>query len=355
MAKRQKLDLRRHRQLSSNGVDFGSAWIPDEICFHIYSFLHFTDLATDETEEDLVFNTCGVSHLQREVGFISTGFLASVVRHAQKTPLVLHFPSGCHRLLEKIAWACSNGVKIGRCVFSPSGRSENVLCMHILKSCDITALKALRLYTYSRPLYNVGSVEEIKAAAVQAGIPSDIFEQDGDMSFDGLHSFIANYVPPRSPLEKITFGMQKVNYLQLPLLTNSYRSLKGLTILAPHDTCPSSSDILGLSRAIEQLPYLQKLVLGFNFKASFRISSKSLQTVDTSLSGVGFFVTECICPSLKMFSIKTKTRNGLKPVFSFSKTELKTMREDKLELLASSRPFIGMRVPGTCIVRMSRW
>ena len=60
----------------------------------------------------------------------------------------------------------------------------------------------------------------------------------------------------------------------------------------------------------------------------------------------------CICPSLKIFHCRLEkgvTSITVNPVTPFTEEELKTEQDFKV----GDRPFIGMPVPTSCIVRLS--
>ena len=96
------------------------------------------------------------------------------------------------------------------------------------------------------------------------------------------------------------------------------------------------------------MPKLKKLSFDCDEEGSVRVRSQSLEEIDGT--GSGCVVTECICPSLKIFHCRVEKGGKpitVKPVTPFRKEELKTKQDFKV----GDRPFIGMTVPTSCIVR----
>ena len=81
--------------------------------------------------------------------------------------------------------------------------------------------------------------------------------------------------------------------------------------------------------------------------------------IDVRSSLGGFYISECVCPSLAIFRssyfVKDNRWNGVRPVARICVQEEleKNYAQDKriIDLQVSSNPFHGMHVPETCIVR----
>jgi len=106
---------------------------------------------------------------------------------------------------------------------------------------------------------------------------------------------------------------------------------------------------IAISQMIENMPNLKKLSFDCDDEGSFRVRSQSLEEIETRHSWCD--VTECICPSLKMMRCRVHgffLSTTVKPVTPFTKEELKSKQDFKV----GDRPFIGMTVPNSCIVRL---
>jgi len=114
---------------------------------------------------------------------------------------------------------------------------------------------------------------------------------------------------------------------------------------------------------LENMSKLKKLSFGCDTMICFRVRSQSLEEIDARHSLA--YVTECICPSLKILhcvtfkSVRPITLHGwvlegvnpitVKLFTPFTQEELQT-EQDFFKV--GDRPFMGMTVPNSCIVRL---
>ena len=355
---RQDIEQNQLVQHPTDGADVGGRWLPDGVLFNIFSFC----LQNNKLVAETYTPACGVPVFFRSIAFVSSDFLDCVYRYIQRTPVHI-FVGFDDNSLRRIAWACQNNLKLGYFKFYQKGRYAASICKYMLQSCDISELLMCDMRFYGWSPYEYAAIGLLESVAVQAGFPSDIFQQH-DISSDGacsdlqLQRFFAEHVPAHASALKIMRLTFFEGALYLPVLSNSFSSLEELS-LAIHFN--QSVDLQEVSRSIEQLTKLKTLILHTNFAASFQIHSTSLEEIDTTDCNDGFFVDKCVCPSLKKFTCVSLdqsyyddlTRNGVKPVIPFTEEELEVMTtEEGVEVEVGCRPFIGMSVPGTCIVKI---
>ena len=372
---RQDIEQNELVQHPVDGVDVGGTWLPDGVLLNIFSFC----LDNNKLFDDRYYQKkAGVPILFRNIAFVSPDFLECVYRYIQRTPIHLAVPLygfDEKNSLRRIAWACQNNLKLGYFGCKQAGRNAAVICKYILQSCDISELRACEMIFYSGLQNGRGGLDGrdvSESDAVQAGVPSAIFQRAATSSYIPLElqRFFAEHVPQRAPALKrmqLTFDMEA---LYSPVLTNLSHSLEELelSIVACyhnlHQTSDQKLDLQELTRSIEQLTKLKKLGLSTNFAASFQIHSTSLEEIDTTDCSEFFFVDKCVCPSLKKFACislyepedyNDQMKNGVQPVIPFTEEELEDMtteEEVEVEVEVGSRSFIGMSVPGTCIVKI---
>ena len=87
-----------------------------------------------------------------------------------------------------------------------------------------------------------------------------------------------------------------------------------------------TSKALLITQAIKGMPCLTKLTLKVKLQASFRINFASLEEIYTRDCLFGFWVDECTCPSLRVFTscynLEDERRNGVKPFFRITQEEM---------------------------------
>jgi len=336
----------------ADGAEMGAMWMPEGVCFNIYSYLN---------NREIVDERSGVAALFRIVAFVSKDLLASVHRYLCQTNLTLNVSylasSSAPRYFRRVAWACRNKVKIAECSFYPTTRGQISVSEYILRSCDISEMQEISVLV----IYIDSKAEDdaYESKAVKAGIPSDVFRQDDADCLVEFQRFLADHLPKHAPaLKKMQLSFDNVK-MYLPVLTNLSQSLEELklSIRQTRNGCPLSFaiELQELSRVIEQLPRLKNLKLFEKNGGSFHIRSTSLEEIDTTECSTEFFISKCVCPSLMMFRCTHRGRrsNGARPAIAFNEEDLEDMRkESEVDLKVHSRPFIGMSVPGTCIVRL---
>lgn len=360
---RQDIEQNQLVQHPVDGADIGGMWLPDGVLFNIFSFcLDNTKLLAPPYDTAFASGVpCGVTIFFRNIAFVSSDFLGGVYRYIQRTPIHLWVGSDEKICLRRIAWACQNNLKLDGFSFYQKGKNAAAIGKYILQSCDISELLICEMSFLCVPYADIGGRDVLESVAVQAGFPSDIFQHQ-DISSDEtssdlqLQRFFVEHVPERAPaLKTMRLAFYHQGAVYSPVLSNLFSSLEELSLeFGIHQIV----DLHEISRTIEQLTKLKKLSLVTDFTASFQIHSASLEEIDTTESTNGLFVDKCVCPSLKMFRCEHLDENddflnGVKPVIPFTEEELEDMAtEEGVEVEVGSRPFIGMSVPGTCIVKI---
>jgi len=331
----------------------GTLWISDKIWFNIYSFMYKRRFNIDDTD---LHSDAGISHLFRNLAYVSPDAYHSLLRYVRHTPLKvygdLYFSTIATEAFERIAWLCKHKVKLGEYKIGNYGTNAFTFIKYILMSCDITMLEACQLDLSDWYGATAGSL------AVRAGIPSHVVQEYYNvMTSAEFQRFFVEYVPTRATSLKRMKIDVNIAGLHLPLLTSLSDSLEELELnIFASDDCKCED----LSLAIGQLSKLKKLKVFALFKGSCSIYSSSLEEIDMIDCWNGFFTDKCVCPSLKMFKCMNTDKvsgnelsNGIRPVVPFSEEERKDMQAKKVvAMTAGSRTFIGMNVPETCIVRI---
>lgn len=143
---------------------------------------------------------------------------------------------------------------------------------------------------------------------------------------------------------------------QLPMLR--FLDLK-LTFVAKPRT-PVSTSIQALSDLIYQMRNLEELTLSVCgcdpeqcaviFMNSFALRSTTLRIVNFDQLPSGFYLRECQCPRLEMFTCRSScVGNGVRPGDP-AIVGNRDFAEDDEEYSVGSCPFFGMDVPSECIV-----
>ena len=150
---------------------------------------------------------------------------------------------------------------------------------------------------------------------------------------------------------------QNVDFMfQLPML----RSLDLKLSFISKPRTPSSASLQTFSEVIHQMRALEHLTLrasgcdsaryGVIFMNSFALRSQTLRTVNFHELPSGFFLRECQCPKLELFTCRrTKDGNGVRPGDPAVVGNQDFVAYDE-DYTVGSCPFFGMNVPRGCVV-----
>jgi len=327
--------------------------LADEIKFLIFSFSHGNEIRG--------YGGSPVANLFKTCGFLSKDCYQCCIRHVQQNPMLVHHSFHSlhyHRVsgplyLAVIAFMCKHRVKLENMRLDLRSYLDVSLSIYLLRRCDLTELRSITVGNSMQDRLYDSSDGNI-AAAIAAGIPREAIEEYHPISPSraNVKEIIADILVEQAPLlTKINVTLFRT--LDLSLLKRLSNQLEELTL-----TIYLSEDdpmAVAISQTIENMPKLKKLSFDRGW-GSVRVRSQTLEEIDGRHSRC--YVNECVCPSLKMFhcwlhevvrSITGVQPATVKPVTPFTRDELKTEQDFKV----GDRPFIGMTVPNSCIVRLS--
>jgi len=322
-------------------VAFSLLDFADEIKFLIFSFSHGKGI-------DGRRSSSSVANLVNIFGFLSKDCYQCCIRYVQQNPMLADSLYGAYYLLHYpiIAFMCKHRVKLESMQLNLESWLHVGLSMHLLRSCDLTELRSITVVNSMRDRLHDVRDEEI-AYVIASGIPREAIEEYHPISTShaALQEIIADILVEQAPLlteMKVTL----FRLSDLSLLNRFSNQLEALTLTIQ---LSEEMDADAISQMIENMPKLKKLSFLYGW-GSVRVRSQSLEEIDgRTFDG---YVTECICPSLKMFYCclgKGVQSITVDPVTPFTREDLKTEQDFKV----GDRPFIGMTVPNACIVRLS--
>ena len=373
--------------------------LPDGVWFRVFSFLHRHHDPTVHSLGIVDNDPLAVGDLFRLMASVSKNDNRRLFRYLKFVPMDFTYS---YYELATFAWACKHRMKLGGVVsFTSIGRIALNLYMHMIRSCNIYDMHTLTLN-----LHHVSShvSRHFRRSAMENNIPEEVLKVP--MSPMEFQTQYADYLRKHSginrtpSLKKLHLRIRKDEF-HAPFLTSFSQSLEELSLNilkeernvtenenenenenGANDATASvtvstkrgsyDDDLEQMSAAIQKLPKLKKLTICANMQAVFRIRSKSLEEINTKPSSIGFWVNECICPSLKLFRSRyhfpirrgygqdpgVPYGNGLTPVFTCYRDDVKDKfrnekRLNELEVHAGSHPFVGMQVPSSCVVLMT--
>lgn len=340
--------------------------LPDGVWFRIYSFLHrhHDPILLGRVDND----SLAVGDLFQVLASVSRDHNRRLFRYLQLVPQDFTYS---YYELSTFAWACKHKMKLGGVVsFTSIGRIALNLYMHMIRSCNIYDMHTLTLN-----LQHVSShvSHHFRTSAMENNIPKEVLQAPmSPVDFQQQYvEYIKEHLGVRMPsLKKLHLRIQKDEFNALFLKTFS-QSLEELSlhILERDDIAKNKShdhDLEKISEAIACLPKLKKLRICADLQASFRIRSASLEEINTIDSAFGFWVKECICPSLNLFKSRYQfpsgpnavaNGNGATPEFPCYRGAVKGRflgkRLNDLQVCAGSHPFVGMKVPSSCVILLT--
>jgi len=327
--------------------------LSDEIWFQVMQFCYGTRLGSISL--DLLF---------RQLPHVSKHFHELCICYVQRIPQDLRIYSSGGEL-ELVDWACRNRVKVGSFTMLENECSSlwmNVVT-HLFRVCNIIELHTIdieRICNVS-PLfsYELPSLPGIPASAIRNQVEDHHY----------FHSSLANVFADDTPaLKKLTITIDREHWPH-PLLEVVSDTLEELILCVclSQEVIRDDQDLQYLTRMIQGMPKLKKLMITMPFPASFHIRSTTLEEIDARGCPTYFNLSECVCPSLKMITCMyyNPTFNFARPVVPFQRNELKfthkriEMEKDVLADCAhvevGNRPFVGLKVPASCIIRYAKY
>jgi len=290
-----------------------------------------------------------------------------------------------NRVIPCIKWIVRNKVKLGTLKVR-TGLADIALLKWILRECqtgELTVVKACVNRIVRRGgLPSSQHSPWIMSACESHVAPVDLCEApnwnsplsqqaqylsvpyEEGLSQRHFYEFLAERCPNTVDLNvslDITCGEPATSYLSKKLFSlPSVSTLKLSLGMAHPETAvdPGGIDGMLVSRAIENLPGLHKLVLATRrepefVNARFHVSSEELRVLD--VEGLCKLVwISCDCPQLeKVLFVNSLYGNGSAPMapYAAGKDIVGQRHSDgRVSYLAREVPLIGMCVPGTCII-----
>jgi hypothetical protein len=303
---------------------------------------------------------------------VSKEFQARLLRYVQQVPQKFYYSED----LSLFSWFCLNRLKLEAIDFYRHDGQAVSFCLWMLKTCNTDHLESLKANFYKLsdlPSNQNSSEGDHKFALLPDGIK-------GLFSMDDQSRIIALLAKHAKKIKSLQIGISS-SQLKLPFFmmnkdTNSCLEELIINIPVHHN---NDFDLQGMYQNISNLRLLKKLTLvGQNHPSSslwsrHTINSASLEEIDVRECEDDFIVSECVCPSLRVFKGKFIPRKhwkngviGAKAVPIITKAEVREkimLREfvdfdsdyygyHTLEYRVGSRPFSGMVVPDSCVVRI---
>lgn len=146
--------------------------------------------------------------------------------------------------------------------------------------------------------------------------------------------------PQSDRISHSLFSMPSLQYLDLGVKYKRYG----------HEG-PAMTDCSNLTQLVGQLPNLKELCLRANHtcRETFcQLNSRGLEVINVEDSSKAFWISECICPSLKRFICNGSFYgNGVRPSLRSQQDIFSRVFN---ESFPESHGFQGMQVPDSCII-----
>lgn len=354
----------------------------DDLVHQIFEYSHGSRFCQSATDTN---SGIKINDIFRILPYVSKAFYRWSISYIQTTPINLRLQSNFSippQDLERLEWVRRHKMKLASfhiaCSSLPVSQIEVIV--NVLGACDTSSLSELNISCriqpqVERPELDDEFLNEILRSRAGREIPVEIIQRLVEANNGRIQRR-----PRRSERQEILTDPKKFHRMLTVALSSSHNfaALKKLTLkmdvdqwhepffdffsstleemeLSLSSTGASQDSSLNyISEGIERMGNLSKLKLSTNFAGQIKIKSKSLENIDTFWAASGFFVSECICPSLRLFRCEHNLFgnyfNGVKPVVPFGERDLEEHRFLKFD--AGSRPFIGMQVPAACVVRL---
>ena len=280
-------------------------FLPDEIWFRIYSYLHLHrhEPLFNCTRRGDNNSSLDVATLASQISLVSKEESKRMSRYLVQVPQ--HFTHNYYDLAT-YAWACRNGMKLGGVIsFTSIGRIALNLFIHMIKSCNINDLHTLTLNLQHQSSKNTS--RHYVTSAIKVGIPFHVLEIPmSPIDFQRQFTDHLTDYQYTSSLKKMHLRIQK-DELYTPFLTNFSPSLEELSLHIINNEDEKANftknkhDLETISVAIESMSKLKKLTICADFQAVIRIRSTSLEEINIMPTRYDFRLDECTCPSLRLF------------------------------------------------------
>ncbi len=304
---------------NSDGIEMCGSWLPDGVCFHIFSYLSNGNIIANRYAD-------GVSSLAYSIRLVSKDASSVLRRYLRNAPLkmIVRYRDHTKQTKRRIEWACKNQVNLVEFLFdvpylNNDGKRKMDEFKRILEACRTDKVQRFGLVL---PMYN-----NLRQS----------FQLDDKSPELEFQRYVINKVPKPNPnyqpfnasinasgIKKLCLAFHQ-DELHLPLLKRYSNTVEELEIRVCRfaKVRPNVLVLEGLSMAIKDMSRLQKLKIcnyGKFGAASIHISSESLKYLDMLNCDDEFYVESLVCPSLESMEFKHRIegasyqalRNGLR-------------------------------------------
>ena len=325
--------------------------ITDEIWFEIILLCYGNKLGS--VSLDLMF---------LNLSSVSKYFHSVCSRYVQRIPQDIYIFSR-NEDLDMLSWACKKQIKIGSIVVME--HDINSLTMRIiiflLTCANIIELHTLDLMRLTRIVTHWNNVKKLKGV-----FPNGILRtraQRYDHHY--FHSSLANVLSVDKPslqILKIDINIDIFPHCILDVVSDTLEELhlKISSKIFRNVKSPANYEFMRyLTKSIEAMKKLKKLVLNIQAPADVILTSCTLEEIDMTLCHSSTNVVECVCPSLqRMTVLHSRGESIIRPFVPFKDGEIEGMIESLFEgddvasFTSKDRSFMGFSVPQSCKIRL---
>ena len=304
---------------------------------------------------------------------------ARLIRYVQHVPQMYRY---CKEDQYLLPWFCRYGAKLESIDFHGKIHSNTELAFFLwmLKYCNtstLTSLKANFCWTRRQFDRKFDGIRKHTAELLQSRDPFYVFvDMIESLSTSEKCMIVKDFLCENSKTV-INLSMSVTSdQLGLPFFMNTGSSQSPLKHLKLNIQKGMSSNLTIIYQGIANSHNLKSLNLSVgsqyaSLAHTHRIESRSLEEIDVRGSEIGFIVSECRCPSLKVFRGKYVPHKrwynhwiGVRAQSPITKMEIDRKIEEgqfvdfddsiygshTLQYVVGARPFSGMEVPDACIV-----
>lgn len=325
--------------------------ITDEIWFEIMLLCYGNKLGS--VSLDLMF---------MQLSVLSKYFYNVCCRYVQKIPQDI-FIFSRNEDLPMLSWACKKQIKIKSILVMDHGIDSLTMriIIFLLTSANIVELNTLDLMRVTRIDTRFNDVKKLK------GFFPDYILRPTAKQCDHhyFHSSIANVLSvDKLPMRKLKIDID-MDVWPHCILDVVSETLEELHLKISSKECetrkkPTNEEFVRyLTRTIEAMRKLKKLVLNIQAPADAILRSCTLEEIDMTLCHSSAKVVECNCPSLQMITVlHRRGESAIRPFAPFKDDEIEGRIEgifegdDVASFTHKDRSFMGFAVPPSCKIRL---
>jgi len=324
--------MQKRREEGDNAVVISFEDLPDGIFFEIVSFGFGSTLNLSKA-----YNQSSVYRMLAAYLYVSKESQRRCISYIRSIPI--HIPSVLDNSRNLIEWMCRNRIKIGHifCNFFRPIMADKYL--RILKECDITEMSSIRVGGGPYEATDLGEILLEQAPALKV-----------------LHLIVTK--EDRRKCSLLYVLGDRLTELTIVIASSIVGRNEAQMNIVTHIDYDKDGDLQEIGTAIRGMKKIQKLsILPMLPRiCSFKIHSESLEVIDILSSGKQrLLIEECVCPSLKLYQgrvYELPNIVGLKACTPIKKSEIEFEAMKYIDFAVGTRPFYGMEVPASCIVRL---